>query len=158
MKKSISWLLSSYVSIYALYYVFGVITGILSLTLIDVLGIMKEEAVKITGFYIGLSTVISIILFYLFGAITDKKGLRIPAIVGFISLMLSQIILAFNLAWNYLLLSSIALGIAMSAILTLSTVVASSTSQSSRGTSIGFQQMMNILGVATAAPYFRIDS
>ncbi|MEM3438038.1 MAG: hypothetical protein QXP55_05900 [Nitrososphaerales archaeon] len=48
----------------------------------------------------------------------------------------------------------------MSAILTSSTIVASSTSQSSRGTSIGFQQMMNILGVAIAAlsvhkmPYF----
>ncbi|MCP8315675.1 MAG: MFS transporter [archaeon] len=151
IKKSIGWLLSSYVSIYALYYVFGVITGILSLTLMNVLGI-REEAVRITGFYIGLSTTISIALFYLFGAITDKKGPRIPAIVGFISLMLSQIILAFNLAWNFILLSSIALGIAMSAILTLSTVVASSTSQSSRGTSIGFQQTMNILGVATGAP------
>lgn len=152
MKKSVGWLLSSYVSIYALYYAFGVITGILSLTLIEVLGIMKEEAVKITGFYIGLSTIISIILFYPFGAITDRNGPRIPAVVGFTSLMLSQTILAFNLTWNYLLISSIALGIAMSAILTLSTVVASSTSQSSRGTSIGFQQMMNILGVATAAP------
>ncbi|MCP8314783.1 MAG: MFS transporter [archaeon] len=151
IKKSIGWLLSSYVSIYALYYVFGVITGILSLTLMNVLGI-REEAVRITGFYIGLSTTISIALFYLFGTITDKKGPRIPAIVGFISLMLSQIILAFNLAWNFILLSSIALGIAMSAILTLSTVVASSTSQSSRGTSIGFQQTMNILGVATGAP------
>ncbi len=152
IKKSMSWLLSSYVSIYALYYAFGVITGILSLTLMNVLGIIKEDAVKITGFYIGLSTIVSIALFYLFGMITDKKGLKVPAIIGFTGLTLSQIILAFNLTWNFILLSSVALGVAMSALLTLSTVIASSTSQTSRGTSIGFQQIMNILGVATAAP------
>jgi MFS family permease len=152
IKKSIGWLLSSYVSIYALYYAFGVITGILSLTLIDVLGIVREEAVSIAGLYIGLSTIISIVLFYFFGVLTDRRGPRIPTLIGFTSLAISQTILAFNLSLSSILASSIALGVAMGAIFVISTVVATSTSKGSRGTSVGIHQTMNILGVATGAP------
>ncbi|NWG09838.1 MAG: MFS transporter [Nitrososphaerales archaeon] len=152
IKKSIGWLLSSYVSIYALYYAFGVITGILSLTFMDVLGIVMGEAASMVGLYIGLSTIISIALFYFFGILTDRRGPRIPTLIGLTGLTISQTILASNLALSFVLASSIALGVAMGAIFVTSAVVATSTSKGSRGTSVGIHQTMNILGLATGAP------
>jgi len=152
IKKSIGWLLSSYVSIYALYFAFGTIVGVLSLTLMDVLGIVMGEAVNLVGLYIGLSTITAIALFYFFGILIDRRGPRVPALIGFIGLTISQTILAFNLAWSFFMVSSITLGVAMSAIFIISTIVATSTSKISRGTSVGIHQTMNILGTATGAP------
>lgn len=152
VRKSIGWLTSSYISIFALYYVFGVIVGIASLTLMSEVGMVEEEAVAVTGLYIGLATVSSIGMMYLFGALTDRTGPKIPAVIGLSGAALSQLLLAFSLAWAFILASSLTLGLAIGSILVTSTVVATSVSQTGRGTSMGFHQTMNILGVAMGAP------
>ncbi len=149
LASSMRWLSVSYVSIFSLYFAFGVIVGSLSLVIIA-LGVSEQEAASRVGVYIGLAIVVSLPLFYVTGRILNRVGpVRILA-AGIVLTAFSQLLLMWSLEAPYAYASSALLGISIAFVFVASTAVASV--PEARGASIGLHQTANIAGVAVGAP------
>ncbi len=147
--SSMRWLSVAYLSIFSLYFAFGVIIGSLSLALI-LEGASPEEAAGGVGIYIGVATTVSLPLFYTVGRVIHRVGTVRVLGGGIMSAAVSQFILMVSLNPPYTYVSSVALGISIALIFVASTAVAAV--PEARGASIGLHQTANIAGVAIAAP------
>ncbi|MEE9591999.1 MAG: MFS transporter [Thermoplasmata archaeon] len=147
--SAIRWLSVAYLSMFSLYFAFGVIVGSLAL-IIALMGVPLEQAAGTVGLYIALATAVSIPAFPLVARLLERVG-TVPTLAGGIGLAaVSQVLLVISLGLPSLILSAIFLGGGIALVFVTSTAVAAL--PEARGASIGLHQTANIAGVAVGAP------
>ncbi|MCJ2555339.1 MAG: MFS transporter [Candidatus Thermoplasmatota archaeon] len=147
--SAIRWLSVAYLSMFSLYFAFGVIVGSLALV-IALTGMSLEQAAGTVGLYIALATAVSIPAFPLVARLLERMG-TVPTLAGGIGLAaVSQLLLVFSLGLASLILSAVLLGGGIALVFVTSTAVAAL--PEARGASIGLHQTANIAGVAVGAP------
>jgi MFS family permease len=147
--SAIRWLSVAYLSMFSLYFAFGVIVGSLALV-IALMGVPLEQAAGTVGLYIALATAVSIPAFPLVARLLERVG-TVPTLAGGIGLAaVSQVLLVLSLGLPSLILSAIFLGGGIALVFVTSTAVAAL--PEARGASIGLHQTANIAGVAVGAP------
>ncbi len=136
-----------------LYMSLGMIVGGLGPSLINV-GVVEteEEATMVVGVSVALSSLVAVFFFVINGLLSDRFG-------AFIVLLYSSIIGAFGFvvaAANPVVPGVVAglaiFGVGLAGLMLVSTILVSEAPPRARGTSIGLQQVLNILGVALGAP------
>ena len=146
---SFRWLSVAYLSMFALYFAFGMIVGALSLVIIQG-GVPAEEAARSTALYVALATVVSLPGFPVVGCLIGRVGNARLLGGGILLTVAAMALLLVSLDTAVLIASAVLLGGAIALVFVASTAVASI--PEARGVSIGLHQTSNIAGVAVGAP------
>ena len=146
---SFRWLSVAYLSMFALYFAFGMIVGALSLVIIQG-GVPAEEAARSTALYVALATVVSLPGFPVVGRMIGRVGNARLLGGGILLIVAAMALLLVSLDTAVLIASAVLLGGAIALVFVASTAVASI--PEARGVSIGLHQTSNIAGVAVGAP------
>ncbi len=146
---SFRWLSVAYLSMFALYFAFGMIVGALSLVIIQG-GVPAEEATRSTALYVALATVVSLPGFPVVGRMIGRVGNARLLGGGILLIVAAMALLLVSLDTAVLIASAVLLGGAIALVFVASTAVASI--PEARGVSIGLHQTSNIAGVAVGAP------
>ena len=146
---SFRWLSVAYLSMFALYFAFGMIVGALSLVIIQG-GVPAEEAARSTALYVALATVVSLPGFPVVGCLIGRVGNARLLGGGILLTVAAMALLLVSLDTAVLIASAVLLGGAIALVFVASTAVASI--PEARGASIGLHQTSNIAGVAVGAP------
>ncbi|MFQ5908283.1 MAG: MFS transporter [Thermoplasmata archaeon] len=149
LASAMRWLSVAYVSMFALYFAFGVVVGSLSLV-IGRSGVPLEQAAATVALYIALATAISLPAFPLVARLLERVGTVRTLSLGIALAAVSQVLLVFSLGTPTLILSAALLGGAIAFVFVTSTAVAAL--PEARGASIGLHQTANVAGVALGAP------
>ena len=147
--SSFRWLSVAYLSMFALYFAFGMIVGALSLVIIQG-GASAEEAARSTALYVALATVVSLPGFPVVGRLVERVGNARLLGGGIVLTVAAMALLLVSLDTGVLIGSAVLLGGAIALVFVASTAVASV--PEARGASIGLHQTSNIAGVAVGAP------
>ena len=138
---------------FLLYVSFGAITGGLGLALYSVdVAESEEEASSLVGAYVGIASLASVALFLASGAALDR-GLGVHLIVSAAaSAIVSQIAVASLRDPLAIIVLAALYGLPIAAYMTASSYLVLMAPRKSRGGAVGFQQVVNILGIAVGAP------
>ncbi|MEO0217989.1 MAG: hypothetical protein ABIL72_05610, partial [candidate division WOR-3 bacterium] len=137
--------------ILVLYIALGIIIGGLGISLYDVVG-DDRQARLIVGIGVSLSSLASVFLFLINGIVFDIIGGRVVLLYSVIISTIgffTAIILTKPIT---IIISLLTFGFSLSGFLLLSTILVTNVPINVRGTTIGLQQVLNILGVAIGAP------
>ncbi|WP_240910957.1 MFS transporter [Thermococcus sp. MV5] len=138
--------------IFSLYVALGIMIGGLAPALVGG-GVLEERSARlVVGIGLGLSSLVASVFFSLHGALIPKIGLLKVVVY---SAMLSFLIFISGtlvLTPTTLILVLGAFGVALAGFMLVSTILVTEVPPEVRGTSVGLQQVFNIVGVSIGAP------
>ncbi len=138
-------------AIFSLYLAFGFVVGGLPQALEIYRGLAHESAAGLSGKFIGISSGFSIIFFLFTGWLLDAKREKLVTVTSYTALLISMLLLAVWLLEKMFLATALVMGFSIASLMTLSTWTMLRVDESIRGTSIGLQQTVNIIGTGTGA-------
>jgi MFS family permease len=138
--------------ILVLYIALGLIVGGLATSLVKA-GIMGErEARLVSGLSISLSSLVATAFFLVSGLVADRFGAGIVLVYSSIAGALGFLLAAFKPTAVGVVTGLAIFGVGLAGLMLVSTILVSNAPPRSRGTSIGLQQVLNIVGVVIGAP------
>jgi len=138
--------------ILVLYIALGLIVGGLATSLVEA-GIMGErEARLVSGLSISLSSLVATAFFLISGLVADRFGAGIVLVYSSIAGALGFLLAAFKPTAVGVVTGLAIFGVGLAGLMLVSTILVSNAPPRSRGTSIGLQQVLNIVGVVIGAP------
>ncbi|MCC6044472.1 MAG: MFS transporter [Desulfurococcaceae archaeon] len=138
--------------ILVLYISIGLIVGGLATSLVKA-GVLEErEARLVTGISVSLSSLIAVAFFIVSGLAADRFGVPLVLLYSSISGFIGFAIAATNPATAGVMIGLAVFGVGLAGLMLVSTILVSNAPPRARGTSIGLQQVLNIVGVAIGAP------
>ncbi|WP_225807296.1 MULTISPECIES: MFS transporter [Thermococcus] len=138
--------------IFFLYVALGIMVGGLASSLVKGELVDERSARMITGIGFGFSSIVASVFFFIHGKMTLKAGpQKVAAYSSIISF--SAFLLGIVVRTPGLLLGTLgAFGIALSGLMLASTLLVTEVPKEVRGTSVGLQQVFNIVGVSIGSP------
>ncbi len=138
--------------IFSLYVALGIIVGGLAPSLLAGELVNERSARMIVGIGLGLASIVASVFFFVHGSIISKVGpqkvVAYSAAISFLAISLGAL-----LGKPPALLAALgAFGIVLSGFMLTSTVLVTEVPPEIRGTSVGLQQVFNIVGVSIGAP------
>lgn len=138
--------------IIVLYVTLGIIVGGLATSISGVVVPGEREARLLTGTGVSLSSLVAAVFLVLNGLVSDKRGVKLVILYSIAASTLGFILPAAVLSPQTILLGLILFGIGLAGFLLSSTILVTNVSAKARGTTVGLQQVLNIVGIAVGAP------
>lgn len=138
--------------ILTLYLALGVVVGGLPTSIVGIVVPREEEARLITGIGISLASLIAVVFFIINGVASDLWGIRVVLLYSILASTLGLIFAAATLKPYTILIGFSLFGIGLAGLMLISTILVTNVPAKARGTTVGLQQVFNIVGVAIGAP------
>ncbi len=139
--------------VFTLYMSFGMIVGGLGPALRDAgIAATEERAAALTGMSIGIATLVSIPFLVATGRLFDRGNLAPVLVASAAALSGSQLLLLANPGTASLAAAYSIYGIGLAGYMAGNTYLVLKAPPHARGSAVGLQQMVNIVGVAVGAP------
>lgn len=140
--------LASYSAIFCLFFVLGAFTVLVPIFMKGFGMTVVDVAISFTTF-----AVLSMVVHYPSGWLSDKIGAKIPAVAGFLTIALSMLLLPFFHTLPALLLVMALFGTGHGLVFpSASTMIVQGTSEDERGLASGVFYALLVAGVAVGAP------
>ena len=138
--------------ILVLYIALGFIVGGLATSLVKA-GVLEErEARLVAGISVSLSSLVATVFFIVNGLVADRFGVPLVLLYSSIAGFIGFAIAAVNPAIAGIMIGFALFGVGLAGLMLVSTILVSNAPPRARGTSIGLQQVLNIVGIAIGAP------
>jgi len=138
--------------ILVLYIALGFIVGGLATSLVKA-GVLEErEARLVAGISVSLSSLVATVFFIVNGLVADRFGVPLVLLYSSIAGFIGFAIAAVNPAIAGVMIGFALFGVGLAGLMLVSTILVSNAPPRARGTSIGLQQVLNIVGIAIGAP------
>lgn len=139
--------------IFTLFVALGLLTGGLAVSLATHGVVAGEvEARLISGIGFGLSSLVSAMFFVVNGFLADKRGLRFVTLYSASLSALGFIVAALYVKPMLIIISLALLGVGLAGLMLSSTILVTTVPAKARGTAVGLQQVLNVVGIAIGAP------
>lgn len=138
--------------ILVLYITLGIIVGGLATSISGVVVPGEREARLLTGMGVAASSLVAAVSLVLSGLVSDARGVRLVILYSIALSTLGFILPAAVPSPQTILLGFIVFGVGLGGFLLSSTILVTKVSAKARGTAVGLQQVLNIVGVAVGAP------
>jgi MFS family permease len=135
-----------------LYISIGLIVGGLATSLVKAGVIEEREARLVAGISVSLSSLVAVVFFIVSGLAADRFGVPLVLLYSSISGFIGFAIAATNPATAGIIIGFAVFGVGLAGFMLVSTILVTNAPPRARGTSIGLQQVLNIVGVAIGAP------
>ena len=138
--------------IFVLYVALGIIVGGLATSLVKAEILEEREARLVAGISVSLASLVAVAFFIISGLVADRFGIPLVLLYSSIAGSLGFTVAAVNPVTVGVVAGLTVFGIGLAGLMLVSTILVSNAPPKARGTSIGLQQVLNIVGVALGAP------
>ncbi len=143
----------SMIGILSMYLLIGGIVGTLPTILIDRFGFDERGAAAQIGFFMAVSTAVSIPIFPVSARLAGRRTPIVPLIIGLLASMTTALALEFGAGLTITrILSAIVFGLSLGTIIFSSSYLVVTLPREVRGLGSGLNQSASLLGVALGAP------
>lgn len=139
--------------IFTLFAALGLLTGGLAVSLVTH-GVVARgaEARLISGIGLGLSSLVSATFFVVNGFLADRRGLRFVTLYSALLSVPGFMVAALYVKPLPIIVGLALLGVGLAGLMLSSTILVTTVPAKARGTAVGLQQVLNVVGVAIGAP------